>query len=238
MPSALVVFAAHSQVGSAGLNAVIEAKAISQFYGHKAVFRKLALSAYAGEVHLVLGPNGAGKSTLLKVLSGLLAPTHGTVQRRVQPGEIGYMGHETFIYPRLSAVENLLFWARLYGKAVQRKQILEILTHLDLHAVAQEEAGHFSRGMAQRLSLGRLLVLQPKLVFLDEPSTGLDASSQGLLGQEILRMRARGACVFWVSHDPDRDLPQADAVIALRAGQGRQYASTHAYTQATGAAGA
>ncbi|MFO7716999.1 MAG: ABC transporter ATP-binding protein [Thermodesulfobacteriota bacterium] len=217
---------------------MIEAKAISQFYGHKAVFRKLALSAYAGEVHLVLGPNGAGKSTLLKVLSGLLAPTHGTVQRRVQPGEIGYMGHETFIYPRLSAVENLLFWARLYGKAVQRKQILEILTHLDLHAVAQEEAGHFSRGMAQRLSLGRLLVLQPKLVFLDEPSTGLDASSQGLLGQEILRMRARGACVFWVSHDPDRDLPQADAVIALRAGQGRQYASTHAYTQATGAAGA
>lgn len=217
------------------MTTLIEARSISLFYGHKAVFRQLSLTAAAGEVHLVLGPNGAGKSTLLKVLSGLLSPTHGTVHRRVEPGEIGYMGHETFIYPRLSAVQNLLFWGRLYGRDIDREQVLEVLTRVGLQAVAYEEAGHFSRGMAQRLSLGRLLLLQPRLLFLDEPSTGLDASSQGLLGQEIGRMRSRGACVFWVSHDPERDLPKADAVVALSDKHGEQHASAAAYREAQGA---
>jgi len=93
--------------------------------------------------------------------------------------------------------------------------LLGLLDRVGLKGFALEAAGTFSRGMAQRLSLARVLLVEPRLVFLDEPSTGLDTASQALLHAELEAARNRGAGIVWISHDLDRDLNKADAVLQL-----------------------
>jgi len=164
---------------------------------------------------LVAGPNGAGKSTLLKIMAGLIAPRAGTVERRVPDREMAFMGHQTFVYPALTALANLEFWNSVYGRGLDDAALMGLLDRVGLKGFALEAAGTFSRGMAQRLSLARVLLVEPQLLFLDEPSTGLDTASQALLHAELESARARGAGIVWISHDLDRDLDRADTVLQL-----------------------
>ena len=196
---------------------ILELKAVSHFFGPRLVFRNVCLDVFPGEALLIIGPNGAGKSTLLQIMAGLISPGAGMVQNRLLDGEIGYLGHGTFIYPFLSALENLKFWGRLHGLRPARDQILGLLDRVGLKAAALERAGTFSRGMAQRLSLARVLLISPKLLLLDEPATGLDLISRKILDQEILQAKAQGAGVVWVSHDGHRDRRLADRVLVLDA---------------------
>lgn len=196
-------------------NTILELRGVSHYFGPRLVFRQISLDLFPGEVLLVIGPNGAGKSTLLQIMAGLLAPASGTTFCRLEQGEIGYLGHGTFIYPFLSAQENLVFWGRLHGLRPDRQDILALLDRVGLKAAAMERAGTFSRGMAQRLSLARVLQANPKLLLLDEPATGLDTSSRRILEKEIAMCRAKGASVAWVSHDGFRDRSQADRVLVL-----------------------
>ena len=194
---------------------VLSCSDLAKHYGDKAVFAGVGLTLKAGRVLLVVGENGAGKSTLLRVLSGLAAPTAGAVERAAPPERTGFLGHRTFLYPRLSAVDNLRFWARLYGLPSAEDDVLPVLERMGLTHAAFEEAGSFSRGMAQRLSLARVLLPEPVLIFLDEPATGLDKASRKVLRDEIAAARERGAALVWVSHDLAGDLPMADAVLEL-----------------------
>ena len=191
---------------------------VAKFYGDKLVFKGLDLELARGETLLVLGPNGAGKSTLLKVMAGLSRASAGTVENRADPDRSAFLGHATFLYPGLTARANLAFWARMYGTDADRDELDAILDRVGLLRAAEEPAGTFSRGMAQRLSLARLFLLDPELLFLDEPDTGLDAPSRGLLKRELAAFRERGAALVWVSHrfESDRDL--ADRVLELRGG--------------------
>lgn len=188
---------------------------VSKFYGSKLVFKKLSLELAPGSVLLLVGANGAGKSTLLRIMAGLSRPTAGTVDCDVPPEKIAYVGHQTFIYAKLSAVENLRFWARLYGLDASEDAMLAALERVGLKQAAFEEAGSFSRGMAQRLSLARAFMTRPELLFLDEPGTGLDKRSTDVLRREIAAARERGASVVWISHDVAEDLARADAVFAI-----------------------
>ena len=138
---------------------------------------------------------------------------------RVPPEKSAYLGHATFLYPRLSALGNLAFWARMYGRPRGREALLGLLDRVGLGGVAEERAGSFSRGMAQRLNLARIFLVEPALVFLDEPGTGLDVASQALLRQEISALRARGAAVVWVSHQIEQDAALADRVLSLAFGR-------------------
>ncbi|MGE4296459.1 MAG: heme ABC exporter ATP-binding protein CcmA [Desulfovibrionaceae bacterium] len=188
---------------------------LAKFYGAKLVFKDVTLAIGPGEIVLVAGPNGAGKSTLLKIMAGLARPTRGTVQHAIGPEKIGYLGHQTFIYPDLTGLENLAFWARAYGLPATRDALLAALDRMELAHAAHERAGGYSRGMAQRLNLARVFLPEPSLVLLDEPGTGLDRRSGAIMHREIKAARARGGSLVWISHHVERDLCLADRVLAL-----------------------
>ncbi|THB69863.1 MAG: ABC transporter ATP-binding protein [Desulfovibrio sp.] len=188
---------------------------VSKIFGARLVFKNVSLDIDAGTVLLVAGPNGAGKSTLLKVMAGLARPTSGSVNLALDKAKLGFLGHTTFIYPDLSAVENLRFWAGLHGLPVSRDTLMEALRRMELAPFAGERAGTFSRGMSQRLSLARVFLLQPQLILLDEPGTGLDIKSMAILKREIEAAKERSASLVWVSHHLERDLALADQILYL-----------------------
>lgn len=194
----------------------LETRGVGKFFGSRLVLRDVDVQARAGEALLVVGGNGAGKTTLLKILAGLCRPSAGEVDIPVPPEARAYLGHATFLYPRLSAEANLLFWGRMYGLAPTPEDIAGVLTRVGLARFAGEPAGTFSRGMAQRLNLARVFLIRPSLVFLDEPGTGLDPASKDLLRREIIALKDSGAAVIWVSHHLAADLPLAERVLFLK----------------------
>lgn len=128
---------------------------------------------------------------------------------------VGYLGHATFVYPGLSALENLAFWSDVHGLDAGMDALTAALARVGLARYARERAGGFSRGMAQRLNLARVLLLEPDLLLLDEPGTGLDQTSLTMLRREIALARTRGAGVVWISHDVAADAALADRIVAL-----------------------
>ena len=185
-----------------GAPTLLRLKNVAKFYGSRPVFRNVTLELAAGEVLLLSGPNGSGKSTLLRVIAGLSRPNAGELELSLRAGAgIGYLAHETALYPRLTARENLLFWSRLYGRRTPAEgELSDALERVGLERLAQEQAGAFSRGQAQRLSLARLLLQEPALLLLDEADSGLDEKARALLEREIAAAAGRGAGVIRVSH--------------------------------------
>lgn len=194
---------------------MLEMLRVTRRFGEKTVLRGVSLRVRPGRVLLVAGANGSGKSTLLRLMAGLLRPDEGSIARRVRPGKAALLGHGTMVYPELSALENLAFWASLHGLALADGALRARLGAVGLEKEAREAAGTFSRGMAQRLALARALLPEPDLLLLDEPGTGLDAPSRTILRREIRAARDRGAALVWVSHDVAEDLPLADEAVLL-----------------------
>lgn len=192
---------------------------LAKIYGDRIVLKDVNASFAAGSISLLAGNNGAGKSTLLRIVAGLARPTSGRVHFAGGTPVIAYLGHATFLYPGLSALENLAFWNDVHELRHSRQELLNLLEHVGLAAHAHERAGIFSRGMAQRLNLARVLMLRADLLLLDEPGTGLDAASLTLLRQEIRNAGRRGAAVIIVSHDLQGDAPLADRVLRLHKGR-------------------
>ncbi len=191
-------------------------KQVAKFYGTRLILKNISLTIHKGEIVLVAGENGAGKSTLLRLMAGMTKPASGTVTCSVPAHKIAYVGHKTFIYPGLSALENLRFWARLGNLDSSEKALLHVLNKVGLKHRAFDHAGSFSRGMTQRLSLARAFMTEPLLLFLDEPATGLDVQSVHILHREITLSKKRGTCVIWVSHDIETDMTKADTVVELQ----------------------
>jgi heme ABC exporter ATP-binding subunit CcmA len=184
-------------------------------------------SVPAGTVLAVLGPNGAGKSTLLRLLAGLARPSAGRVRigadggddRRQMRGRVGYVGHATFLYGNLSARENLIFAARLYGVAEPARRADALLAEQGLEALAARPAGSLSRGQAQRLAIARGLVHDPPVVLLDEPFTGLDPTSADRLGARLRALAAAGRAVVLVTHDLAQAAALGDRALLLVRGR-------------------
>ena len=198
------------------LPAMLQIDAVSKRYGHRLVLRDVSLTLSGGCVLLLAGANGAGKSTLLRLAAGLARPTSGSVRHEnLADGAVGYLGHATGLYPGLSALDNLAFWQRLYKGDARPSTLMAALERVGLARRAHDPAGVFSRGMAQRLNIARLLLQRPALILLDEPATGLDAASSALLAEEIAAARQRGAAVLWASHHLDVDGRLADRLIEL-----------------------
>jgi ABC-type multidrug transport system ATPase subunit len=200
---------------------------VSRHFGRRRAVSRVSFSASAGDIVGLLGPNGSGKSTLIGLLATLVAPTHGRIHygaaesRALGPalrGRIGLLAHELYLYPELSARQNLALFARLYGldPAVA---VGAALARAGLADRADDDVPEFSRGMRQRLALERALLHGPRLVLLDEPFTGLDDLAVGIVTERIRQVAAAGAIVVMATHDLDLADGLVTRVVVFREGR-------------------
>ncbi|TQL76915.1 ABC-2 type transport system ATP-binding protein [Stackebrandtia endophytica] len=189
------------------------------------------LTIPSGEVHGLLGPNGAGKTTLCKILSTVLTPTSGTAHvcghdvmtetRAVRPLVGIVFGGERGLYPRLTARQNLSYWAALYklpGKVAKRR-VEELLERFGLTDKGSERVETYSRGMKQRVHLARGLVGDPKVVILDEPTTGMDPVAARDFRNLITELRGEGRTVLVTTHDMAEAEAICDRVTLIDSGR-------------------
>lgn len=177
----------------------------------------------AGRFYVLRGENGAGKSTLMRIIAGLSHPTQGQVQifgkkNRDALAHLGYMAHAPLVYDELSGMENLRFFAQLYG--IESDEPLEdALRRVGLNPGLTRRVGQYSQGMRQRLSLARAIFHLPSLVLLDEPFSNVDPESANQIAQLLGQMRASGATILLITHQLGLLASIADEFLFLSAGQ-------------------
>ncbi len=192
---------------------------LARHYGRRKALSQVSFTCAAGDIVGLLGPNGAGKSTLLNILATLISPSRGQVlygERTAAQGgaevrgRIGMLGHDLFLYPELTARENLVFFAQLYGLADAQAAARASLERAGLADRGDDLVSGFSRGMRQRVALERALLHEPRLVLLDEPFTGLDQASTAALVAR-LRERQQAGCILVIA---THDLDVADGLLS------------------------
>ena len=208
------------------MTAAIDAHGLGKRYGASEVLEDVTFTLEAGSRTALLGANGAGKTTLLAVLSTLAAPSRGTASVAGYPVDgasaelrrrIGVLTHSPMLYEALSPLENLRFFARLYGVVDAEARIEELLRALGLWRRREEPTAVLSRGYHQRLAIARALVHRPAVLLLDEPETGLDVEGVALLDE--LMLRAPGMTVLAATHRVDRIDVWADDRLMLERGR-------------------
>jgi heme ABC exporter ATP-binding subunit CcmA len=203
----------------------------------QSVLERAELAISPGELVALVGTNGAGKTTLLRCLAGRLRPASGEVlwfgvspmSRPASHRLIGVVAHESFLYPELTAGENLLFAARMYGLGRPRQRVAEMLEKAGLTRRAGQTVGRLSQGLQRRLSLARALVHDPPIVILDEPFAGLDAAGQVWLEQCLWELRERRRAIVFSSHDRQQCRDIANRTLELRDGRLHADRETNAY---------
>jgi heme exporter protein A len=242
--------------------AMIELRKLTKAFGSKVALRGVDLCVEAGESLVIFGPNGAGKSTLIRILSSLSRPTGGRVLiggldlathadgiRRY----LGVVSHAPLLYDSLTAVENLRFFAQLYGMKEPAHRIAEMLERVGLTARRNDLVRTFSRGMVQRLAIARALLHDPQLLLLDEPDTGLDPQAAEMLHDLLMQVSGRmgerenesddggshsptaplpySRTIVTVTHSIERGLAIADRVVILAGGKIVFAGSAHGMSQ-------
>ena len=201
---------------------------LTRRFGATTALDGVDLEVRRGEPLALFGVNGAGKTTLLRLLSGGLKPTSGSLAidgldpRRAPAaarGRIGLLSHHTLLYDDLSALETLVFFAKLHGLPSPEDRARALLEEVGLTDRADEPVRGFSRGMQQRVALARALLHDPSLLLLDEPSSGLDARSSTRLREALRDAAARGATWVIATHDVEEGLALCPRWIAMRRGR-------------------
>ena len=206
----------------------IEATGLRKTYGQQVAVRDLTLHVRRGEAFGFLGPNGAGKSTSIKMLLGLVRPSGGHALLLGRPlgtrevrARIGFLPEHFRFYDWLSAAELITFHGRLCGVAENRLRacVPELLERVGLGSQASKPLRAFSKGMMQRAGLAQALVNDPEILFLDEPSSGLDPAGRKLVRDIIREQRDRGTTVFLNSHLLGEVEKSCDRVALIRSGE-------------------
>jgi ABC-type multidrug transport system ATPase subunit len=202
---------------------VIVLENLVKFFGRFAALRGISASFAPARLYVVLGDNGAGKSTLLRVVAGLMQPSQGTVTllgaKRIREvaHRIGYMGHAPLLYDELSGMENLRYFAGLYGirdDDAGRRAMRMVGLDPDL----ARRVGQYSQGMRQRLSLARAVLHDPELMLLDEPFSNVDVPSAREMAAVLGRVRDQGKTIFVVTHQAALMESVADEFVHMAAG--------------------
>ncbi|HWQ03828.1 MAG TPA: heme ABC exporter ATP-binding protein CcmA [Longilinea sp.] len=207
---------------------MIEVRSLVKRYGPKTVLRGLDFSVTEGEFVALLGPNGAGKTTFLRILSSLSRQSLGEVkiagfflpnQSAAVRRRLGVVSHLPLLYGDLSAFENLHFYGRMYGVDGLNARIAEVLDLVGLTARRRDLVRTFSRGMQQRLAIGRAILHDPDVLLLDEPHTGLDQDACTMLDEVLRQVAVRGRTVVMTSHDLSRAQDLASRFDVLTRGR-------------------
>ena len=189
---------------------MITTKKLVKRFGLKTVLRGVDFKVQPGEFVALLGPNGAGKTTFLRILSSLSRPSLGEVNIAGYklPGEaaqvrarLGVVSHLPLLYGDLTAEENLRFYARMYGISNYDVRITEVLEMVGLEHRRRDLVRTYSRGMQQRLAIGRAVLHDPQIMLFDEPYTGLDQDASAMLDVVLKTVAAQGRTVVMTSHD-------------------------------------
>ncbi len=181
------------------MNLAIETENLTKFYGKKKAVDNLTLNVSTGDFFGFLGPNGAGKTTTIRIITGILKPDDG----KVRVGErqiIGVMPESRGFYEWMTAGEYLSFFAKLYGDKNADKTVDEKLALVGLSSKKNAIISTFSRGMKQRLGLARAIINNPKVLFLDEPTLGLDPQGQEDIKVLLKNINSEGTTIFLSSH--------------------------------------
>jgi heme exporter protein A len=201
---------------------------VCKAFGHRAVLNNISFNLPAAEAVFLCGVNGAGKSTLLRIVAGILSPDSGSVQicghdihksHDTAKSRLGIISHKSMVYPELTVLENLSFFAALYGVPDRQGRINEILEDMGLSAYRYDSAGILSRGLLQRLSIARALVHKPAILLADEPFTGLDTQACQYLVAVFERFTNAGGTIIMTSHDIGLALRNCKRVMVLDKGK-------------------
>ena len=208
--------------------ALIRIDQLEKRYGRKRVLQGLSLQVCAGEVVALLGANGAGKTTLMRMVAGLEQPTHGEVWLGQVPLSkasheirryVGMVSHAPLLYDNLSGWENLHFFARMYDLVEPDLRVEAVLRSVDLWTRRHDPVRTYSRGMIQRLAIGRAILHDPPVLLLDEPDTGLDQVSARNLAELVTTLRRSRRAVLLTTHHLERAVDWADRLAFLADGE-------------------
>lgn len=197
------------KTGESGLkDRIIDVENVTKSYGNVDAVKEISLSIKKGELFGLIGPNGAGKTTLFRLLLGLIRPTSGRIRvKGVDVSEIwsrevrahtGYLPENIVFYDHLSGFETLLFFAKIKG--APHEEVTRLLGVVGLAEAAQRKVGEYSKGMRQRLGLAQALLAEPDILFLDEPTTGLDPEGIGVFYDILNDVKAKGVTIVLTSH--------------------------------------
>src|SRR6266571_6289420 len=206
----------------------LESEDIRKTFGHFTALAGVTLGVKRGEFLALFGRNGAGKTTFLKIAATLVRQSQGKlrvegIDTREEPEKarrhIGFLSHNTYLYRDLTPVENLRFFAQLYGVPNAEERIQSLLDRVGLRRRVSDPVRAFSRGLHQRVGIARVMLHDPSLILLDEPYTGLDANAVEILNQILDEAAAAGRTIILTTHDIEQGLRAATRAAIIDRGK-------------------
>jgi heme exporter protein B len=203
---------------------IITVDGVVKQFGRFAALRGVSAEFVPGRMYAILGDNGAGKTTLLRSLAGLSKPTRGKISILGNSDlhevchELGYMAHPSLLYDEMTGMENLRYFARLYGIRDEQR-CTDAITAVGLDPSLTRPVGQYSQGMRQRMSLARALLNQPKILLLDEPFSNVDVKSAHEMVALLVKLRDEGKTIFVVTHQPSLLEGVADEFVRIEQGK-------------------
>jgi ABC-type multidrug transport system ATPase subunit len=213
-----------SELSSPQPSPIVAVSNLVKQFGRFAALRGITAEFAPGRLYALLGDNGAGKTTLLRTLAGLTRPTRGgisllgTTDVRAACREVGYMAHPSMLYDEMSGMENLRYFARLYGIEGDAR-CSQVIRAVKLDPSLERPVGQYSQGMRQRMSLARALLNDPKILLLDEPFSNVDLRSAREMVGLLAEMRHAGKTLFVVTHQAALLEKVADEFVWMEAGK-------------------
>ncbi|MGR6342623.1 ATP-binding cassette domain-containing protein [Priestia megaterium] len=204
----------------------IEAKNLSKKYGEKIVVNNLNLKVKEGSIFGFLGKNGAGKSTFINMITGLISPTSGSFKlfddnkfsNKEIYNKIGVLPDYSTFYEHLTALEHLKYFSKILGVSLNKEEMMNVLKLVELDGSANLKAGKFSFGMKKRLGIAQALINNPRLLFLDEPTSGVDANAALNIHSLIKNISKQGTTIFLTSHNLDEVEKLCDDIAIMDKG--------------------
>lgn len=196
----------------------IETKKLEKSYGNKTVVNKVDLSVNEGDIFGFLGKNGAGKSTFINMITGLCTPSNGTYKLAVPQNKIGVLPDYSNLYDDLTSLDHLLYFNKLLKAEKSKSDLISLLKKVGLGDAINLKAKKFSFGMKKKLAFAQTLINDPEIVFLDEPTSGVDANSILTIHELILELAEKGTTVFFTSHNLDEVEKLSDTIAIMDKG--------------------